>query len=55
MLRKELLSVCQSHAEEHGSIFNYSKTVPMAFEAKSAKSTVPQLLILGVKSNNYRL
>jgi len=47
MLRKELLSVCQTYAEPHGNIFNYSKTVCMTFKAKSAKSTVTPLLTHG--------
>jgi len=45
--RKELLSVCQAHAESHGNIFNCSKTVGMTFKAKSAKSTVTPLLTKG--------
>jgi len=39
MLRRELLSVCETYAESHGNIFNYSKTICMTFKAKSAKST----------------
>ena len=47
MLRRDVLSVCQSYAESHGNIFNYSKTVCMTFKTKSAKSTVTPLLKRG--------
>jgi len=47
MLRKEVLSVSQAHAESNGNIFNYSKTVCMTFNAKSAKRTVTPLLTHG--------
>ena len=50
------LDVCETCAESHGIIFNYSKTVCMTFKTKSAKSTVIPLLTLGgqsVKSANH--
>jgi len=44
---QRILEVCQAHAESHGIIFNFNRTVCMTFKAKSAKSTATPVLKLG--------
>jgi len=53
---QSILDVCQAYTESHEIIFNCSNTVCMTSKAKTAESTVIQLLtldILTVKSVSH--
>ena len=50
---QSILDVCQAHAESHGIIFNYSKTVCITFKTKTTESTLIPLLTLSVQRVKY--
>jgi len=50
---QSILDVWQAYAELNGIIFRCRKTVCMTFKAKSAKSAVTSLLILGGQNRRF--